>query len=68
MVVNNLPVLLIYKGVKLEHKVTPVVKTQKVSEYNKNNRRPDEQEKNDVKTTAAVLRISEQGKNQTRTD
>jgi hypothetical protein len=42
MVVNNLPVLLIYKGVKLENKVSPVVKAQKVSNYNKNNRRPSE--------------------------
>ena len=68
MVVNNLPVLLIYKGVKLEKKVTPVVKTQKESNYNKNNRRPDEQKKNDVQATAAILRISKQRKNQTRTD
>jgi hypothetical protein len=64
----NLPVLLTYKGVKFDTKIAPVVKTQKVSEYNKNNRRPDEQKKNDVKTTAAILRISKQGKNQTRTD
>jgi len=64
MVISNekLPALLIYKGVKLETKVAPVVKAQKVSKYNKNNRRPDEQKKNDVKTTAAILRISKQGK------
>jgi hypothetical protein len=68
MVVNNLPALLIYKGVKLEHKVTPVVKTQKDSKYNKNNRRPDEQKKRNVKATAAVLRISEQGKSKTGID
>jgi hypothetical protein len=65
MVVNNLPVLLIYKGVKLEKKVAPVVKTQKLSN-NKNNRRPDEQKKNDVKATAAILRISKQGKSKAR--
>ena len=61
MVVNNLPVLLIYKGVKLEKKVAPVVKTQKLSNDN-NNRRTNEQEKRNVKTTAAILRISKQGK------
>jgi hypothetical protein len=61
MVISNekLPVLLIYKGVKLETKVAPVVKAQKVSKYNKNNRRPDEQKKNDVKTTAVILRIQQ---------
>lgn len=61
MVVNNLPAILIYKGVKLEQKVAPVVKTQKLSNDN-NNRRTNEQEKRNVKTTAAVLRISKQGK------
>jgi hypothetical protein len=61
MVISNekLPALLIYKGVKLETKVAPVVKAQKVSKYNKNNRRPDEQKKNDVKTTAVILRIQQ---------
>jgi hypothetical protein len=68
MVVNNLPVLLIYKGVKFDNKITPVVPAQKVSKYNKNNRGPNEQKKNDVKTTAAILRIRQQGKSQTRTD
>lgn len=61
MVVNNLPAILVYKGVKLEQKVAPVVKTQKLSNDN-NNRRTHEQEKRNVKTTAAVLRISKQGK------
>ena len=60
MVVNNLPVLLIYKGVKLEQKVAPVVKTQKLSNDN-NNRRTNEQEKRNVKTTAVILRIPKQG-------
>jgi hypothetical protein len=68
MVVNNLPVLLINKGVTFDKKITAVVPAQKVSKYNKNNRRPDEQKKNDDKATAAILRISEQGKSQTRTD
>jgi hypothetical protein len=67
MVINNLPVLLIYKGVKLEQKVAPVVKTQKLSDDN-NNRRPNEQKKRNVQTTAAILRISEQGQSKARTD
>jgi hypothetical protein len=61
MVVNNLPALLIYKGVKLEKKVTPVVKTQKLSNDN-NNRRPNEQKERNDKAPAAILRISKQGK------
>jgi len=61
MVVNNLPALLIYKGVKLEKKVTPIVNTQKLSN-NTNNRRPDEQKERNVKAPAAILRISKQGK------
>jgi hypothetical protein len=67
MVVNNLPVLLIYKGVKLEQKVAPVVKAQKLSNNN-NNRRMNEQKKRNVKTTAALLRISEQGQSKRRVD
>jgi hypothetical protein len=67
MVVNNLPVLLIYKGVKLENKVAPVVKAQKISDNN-NNRRVHEREKRNVKEAAAILRISEQGKNKRRAD
>ena len=61
MVINNLPALLIYKGVKLENKVAPVVKTQKLSDDNNNNRRMDEQKKRNVQTTAAILRTSKQG-------
>jgi len=67
MVVNNLPVLLIYKGVKLEQKVTPVVKTQKLSNDN-NNRKTNEQKKRNVQTTAAILRVSEQGQSKARID
>ena len=63
MVINNsLPILLINKGV-VNAKINPVVPVQNVSKYNKNNRRTDEQEKRDVQTTAAVLRISKQGQN-----
>ena len=68
MVVNNLPIILTnYKGVKFENKIAPVVKAQKISNKNKN-RSFDEQKKNDVKATAVILRISEQGKNQGRID
>jgi hypothetical protein len=66
MVVNNLPALLIYKGVKLEKKVTPIVNTQKLSN-NTNNRRPDEQKERNDKATAAILRISKQGKSKAGT-
>jgi hypothetical protein len=68
MVTNSrMPVLLINRG-GINAKVAPVVKAQKVSKYNKNNRRPDEQKKRNVKTTAAILRISEQGQSKARTD
>ena len=67
MVINNLPALLIYKGVKLENKVAPVVKTQKPSN-NKNNRRTDEQEKRNVQAATALLRISKQGQSKGRTN
>jgi hypothetical protein len=61
MVINNsLPILLINKGV-VNAKIAPVVPVQKVSKYNKNDRRPDEQKKRNVQTTAAILRISKQG-------
>jgi hypothetical protein len=63
----NLPVLLTYKGVKFDKKIAPVVKAQKISNNN-NNRSLNEQKKRNVKTTAAILRISEQGQNKARTD
>jgi len=43
-------------------KVNPVEPASKIPKYNKNNRSFNEQKKNDVKTAAAILRISEQGK------
>ena len=63
---SQTPALLIYKG-GLDVKIQPVVKTPHLKNNN-NNRSFNEQKKNDVKTTAAILRISEQGKNQRRTD
>jgi hypothetical protein len=53
----NLPVLLIYKGVKFDKKIAPVVKAQNLSDNN-NNRDYNEQKKRNVQTTAAILRIS----------
>jgi hypothetical protein len=67
MVINNLPALLIYKGVKLENKVAPVVKAQKLSVDNNNKRNFDEQKKRNVQTTAAILRVSKQGQSKART-
>ena len=66
MVINNLPALLIYKGVKLENKVAPVVKAQKLSVDNNNKRNFDEQKKRNVQTTAVILRISKQGQSKAR--
>lgn len=68
MVINTqVPVLLINRG-GVNAKVAPVVKTQKLSKDNNNNRRTDEQKKRNVQTTAAILRISEQGKSKAGTD
>jgi len=63
----NLPALLIYKGVKFDKKIAPVVKAQNLSDNN-NNRDYNEQKKRNVQTTAAILRISEQGQSKARTD
>jgi hypothetical protein len=60
------PAILIYKG-GLNDKIQPVVKTSRLKNDN-NKRSLNEQKKNDVKATAAILRISKQGKNQGRTD
>ena len=64
---NQIPILLT-KRRGVNDKIAPIVKAQRVRKYNNNERNPDEQEKNDVKATAAILRISEQGKNKARTD
>jgi hypothetical protein len=63
----NLPVLLIYKGVKFDKKIAPVVKAQNLSDNN-NNRDYNEQKKRNVQATAAILRISKQGQNKARTN
>jgi hypothetical protein len=64
---SQIPAILVYKG-GLNDKIRPVVKTSRLKNDNNNKRSFNEQKKNDVKTTAAILRISEQGKNQRRTD
>ena len=62
MVINNIPAILIYKGVKFDNKIAPVVKAQNLSDNN-NNRDYNEQKKRNVQTTAAILRISKQRQN-----
>lgn len=49
-------------------KVNPVEPASKIPKYNNNDRSFNEQKKNDVKTTAAILRISQQGKSSTGTN
>ena len=67
VIVNNQIPILLTKRRGVNDKIAPIVKAQRVRKYNQDQRRTDEQEKNDVKTTAAILRISEQGKNKART-
>jgi len=68
MVIVNMQVpILLTKRRGVNDKIVPIVKAQRIPKYNKNQRRTDEQEKNDVKATAAILRISQQGKNKART-
>lgn len=55
---NQIPILLIRKR-GVNDKIAPITNTQRVQKYNNNQRRPDEQKKNDVKTTAAILRVLE---------
>lgn len=67
VVINNTIPILLTKRRGVNDKIAPIVKAQRIRKYNNNERKPDEQKKNDVKTTAAILRISEQGKNKART-
>ena len=53
---SQTPALLIYKG-GLNDKIQPVVKTSRLKNDNNNKRSFNEQKKNDVKATAAILRI-----------
>ena len=67
VIVNNSIPILLTKRRGVNDKIVPIVKAQRVRKYNQDQRRTDEQEKNDVKATAAILRISQQGKSKTRT-
>ena len=64
---SQTPAILIYKG-GLNDKIQPVVKTSRLKNNNNNKRSFDEQKKRNVQTTAAILRISEQGKSKARTN
>ena len=66
VVVNSQVPVLLTKRRGVNDKIVPIVKAQRIRKYNKDQRRTDEQEANDVKATAAILRISEQGKSKTR--
>ena len=59
--------ILLTKRRGVNDKIVPIIKAQRVRKYNQDQRRTDEQEANDVKTTAAILRISQQGKSKTGT-
>jgi hypothetical protein len=67
VVFNTQTPILLTKRRGVNDKIAPIVKAQRVRKYNQDQRRTDEQEANDVKTTAAILRISEQGKSKART-
>jgi hypothetical protein len=59
MVIQQIPALLNYKGVKLDKKVTPVEKIPRLlNDNNNNNRSFNEQKKRNVQTTAVILRTS----------
>jgi hypothetical protein len=67
VVFNTQTPILLTKRRGVNDKLVPIVKAQRVRKYNKDQRRTDEQEANDVKATAAILRISQQGKSKART-
>lgn len=66
VVVNNTIPILLTKRRGVNDKIVPIVKAQRVRKYNQEQRETNEQKKNDVKATAAILRISEQGKSKAR--
>ena len=68
VIVNNqLPLLLNIRRSD-NGKVNPVEPASKIPKYNNNDRSFNEQKENDVKATAAILRISKQGKNSSGID
>ncbi len=62
VIVNTQVPILLTKRRGVNDKIAPIVKAQRIRKYNNDQRRTDEQEKNDVKATAAILRIGQQGK------
>jgi len=66
MVTGPVSYLLNIKRGDTDNKVTPVTKIPKMNN-NKRSLQTHEQKKRDVKTTAAILRISEQGKSKAGT-
>jgi hypothetical protein len=66
VIVNTQVPILLTKRRGVNDKIAPIVKAQRIRKYNKDQRRTDEQEANDVKATAAILRISQQGKSKAR--
>jgi hypothetical protein len=58
---SQIPAILVYKG-GLNDKIQPVVKTSRLKNNNNNKGSFNEQKKNDVKTTAAILRIQSKRK------
>ncbi len=66
VIVNTQVPILLTKRRGVNDKIAPIVKAQRIRKYNNDQRRTDEQEKNDVKATAAILRISKQGKSKAR--
>ena len=60
VVFNTQTPILLTKRRGVNDKIAPIVKAQRVRKYNQDQRRTDEQEANDVKTTAAILRIQQQ--------
>jgi|688.fasta_scaffold250664_2 hypothetical protein len=67
VIVNSQVPVLLTKRRGVNDKIVPIVKAQRIQKYNKDQRRMDEQETNDVKATAVILRISQQGKSKART-
>jgi hypothetical protein len=67
VIVNSQVPVLLTKRRGVNDKIVPIVKAQRIQKYNKDQRRTDEQETNDVKATAVILRISQQGKSKART-
>ena len=57
VIVNTQVPILLTKRRGVNDKIAPIVKAQRIRKYNKDQRRTDEQEANDVKTAAAILRI-----------